>query len=197
MQLRLWNPYSSIVRDSPKPFGPKSVGRSSFRTGEARYRVSAGRTAPGMNGVVQFQAFASYESRSCAGKPSRVAAPSCPPDHPRGLVQYFQDMFPLCFGKGASSNCRRLFRHLFQFRQRWTQRGTRRKDYSAFDDILQFTNVAGPVVRLRISITSPGIESMGLLRRAESFFTKYSTNSGMSWARSRSGGRKIGITFNR
>jgi hypothetical protein len=33
MQLRLWNTYFSKVRDSPKPFGPKSAGRSSFERG--------------------------------------------------------------------------------------------------------------------------------------------------------------------
>ena len=30
MKLRLWNSHSSTVRDSPKPFGPKSAGPSSI-----------------------------------------------------------------------------------------------------------------------------------------------------------------------
>jgi hypothetical protein len=47
--------------------------------------------------------------------------------------------------------------------QRQTQFRSGRKEHCALDDVRQFTNFPGPVLRFEPAITSSGIRSMGFL----------------------------------
>src|SRR5271165_1441393 len=66
-------------------------------------------------------------------------------NQPVGLLQCFEDMFPIGVGKGAGSALRAL-RHRLRQAQRQAQHRPGRKEHRALNEILQFANIAWPVV---------------------------------------------------
>ena len=69
-----------------------------------------------------------------------------PSDQPVGLLQCFQDMLPIGVGKRAWNDLRVLLHRPLQV-ERQTQHRAGRKEHRTLDEILQFANIAWPVVR--------------------------------------------------
>ena len=119
------------------------------------------------------------------------------PDQPIGLLQYLQDVLPLgvCKRARGGRDCGFVICFNSVSARRNMDSGDRTTARSmTFCSSRMFP---GQSCALRTSITSSGITSMGLLKRAENLFTKYFTSAGISRVRSRNGGREIGMTFNR
>ena len=67
-----------------------------------------------------------------------------------------------------------------------------REDHGALDQVLQFADIARPVVLVRARIVSVGMVSISFFIRRANCWAKWRTSIGMSSRRSRSGGTLIG-----
>src|SRR6266545_4495169 len=70
-------------------------------------------------------------------------------DHPPRVTEDGDNVLAFGFCQRASEHRRRWRRHGSEFREWRTKDSTSGHDDGTFDDVLEFTNVAGPVVALQ------------------------------------------------
>ena len=139
-----------------------------LRTDRTRARRLSGERAAGATGALQCPVCASCKPAWCAASPA-ARRRHLSTDQPIGLLQYLQNVLALGVGKRAGGRRRRLFRHLLQ-----SVSGRRNTDSGENTTArsMKFCSsriLPGQSCALSTSITSSGITSMGLLKRADSF----------------------------
>ncbi len=143
-------PRRDPARCIKKTANPPVQPRSAFSTASggvalfSRQRPNRSRT----QGSACFNSKLSHLINKSSSRQSQpIGRSALPSDQPVRLLQCFQNMLPIGVGQRARIALRELHRRLLQT-ERQAQHRPGRKEYRALDDILQFTNVAWPVVRL-------------------------------------------------